>query len=364
MCTSPITIFVRGRRFGSAAARAYQVPCGHCLECAKKYQNDWFVRMVEHSKGLEGEMFFITLTYRPSALPLTINVEDGEINESLFKKHVQNWIKRLRRNLELKGRDFKKRPLTYFCTGEYSPFALRPHYHLIMWGVHRSELYDALGDWFKRYGRWDCQRPKGNGCVNYVAKYISKGCFENPKVIAGKVFPTFHLISKNLGDGYLERMKDWHLQPERMISRKRVNLYYSEKYLQVVADNLFYHYEYKGKMVKYHLPRYYRQRILQNEIFIYRINRVSGRATRCKTFIPSALSIQVSDFLSKRADSLRDSQCRQLLNENPNLSYGQALSLVLKGEESQMVEREKLLEEKMRQFYSKGKVERGLLYQT
>jgi len=61
MCYNPITI---------KTPQGYQkVPCGHCLECLRKYQNDWSNRMNEEMKANDGKAVFFTLTYNEESVP-------------------------------------------------------------------------------------------------------------------------------------------------------------------------------------------------------------------------------------------------------------------------------------------------------
>ena len=66
---------------------------------------------------------FVTLTYHPDHLP-----ENG----TLVKKHVQDFLKRLRKNT---GWTFK-----YFAAGEYGTDKGRLHYHIILFGVEFPDM--------------------------------------------------------------------------------------------------------------------------------------------------------------------------------------------------------------------------------
>lgn len=61
---------------------------------------------------------FVTLTYRDECLP-----EGG----TLVKKHVQDFLRRLRKQLG--------RKVSFFMCGEYGENLGRPHYHLMLFGV-------------------------------------------------------------------------------------------------------------------------------------------------------------------------------------------------------------------------------------
>lgn len=73
MCYNPITI---------KTPEGYKkVPCGHCLECLRKYQNEWSNRMYEELKAHNGKAVFFTLTYNEESVPKNYLV-DGAIYRS------------------------------------------------------------------------------------------------------------------------------------------------------------------------------------------------------------------------------------------------------------------------------------------
>ena len=61
MCYSPVTI--------KTSDGYKQVPCGKCLECLVKYQQDWSNRMYEELKAHDGKAVFFTLTYDEQNVP-------------------------------------------------------------------------------------------------------------------------------------------------------------------------------------------------------------------------------------------------------------------------------------------------------
>jgi len=68
------------------------------------------------------EAAFITLTYAPEHLP-----ENG----TLVRKHLQDFLKRLRRALDYHHSGAKIR---FYASGEYGDETQRPHYHLLIFG--------------------------------------------------------------------------------------------------------------------------------------------------------------------------------------------------------------------------------------
>lgn len=104
-------------------AKAFQIPCGHCIGCRIDYMTDWSTRMVCESY-MHQTSYFITTTYSDKHLP---------DNYSLNKTHHQLFIKRLREH-------FYPTPARFVCAGEYGTNTLRPHYHYILFGITFADL--------------------------------------------------------------------------------------------------------------------------------------------------------------------------------------------------------------------------------
>lgn len=92
------------------------VPCGKCIGCRIDRSRMWALRCAHEAK-LHLENCFITLTYNPENLP-----EDT----GLVKKHLQDFFRRMRKNVG----NFR-----YFACGEYGEKDGRPHYHAIIFGL-------------------------------------------------------------------------------------------------------------------------------------------------------------------------------------------------------------------------------------
>jgi len=96
----------------------------------------------EHSENL-----FITLTYSDENLPA---------KSSLKKKHLQLFLKKLRKRLKSKIR--------YFAVGEYGDRKGRPHYHLILFG--NGEIGAS--------GQMSIERKKGRTVKTLHNSFIDK----------------------------------------------------------------------------------------------------------------------------------------------------------------------------------------------
>lgn len=98
--------------------------CGTCTQCMAEKANNWLVRNYYEAKKWK-KIAFITLTYKENPY-------------FLIKKDLQDFIKRLRRNLEYHG---CKEKIRYFATGEYGSLKGRPHFHIIIYNFEDVKRY-------------------------------------------------------------------------------------------------------------------------------------------------------------------------------------------------------------------------------
>lgn len=86
MCYHPKHIKVRQKRPSLAFPEQFielDVPCGRCVQCLKRKQNDYMVRLLRECQNGQ-KMWFITLTYNNASLPIAknfyrVDVESGEV---------------------------------------------------------------------------------------------------------------------------------------------------------------------------------------------------------------------------------------------------------------------------------------------
>ena len=120
-CYRPIRAYLRSEggpvSFSEVKnSTSVDLPCGRCIGCRKERARSWMIRAV-HEAQLHTENSFVTLTYGPGNLPA---------HGSLCYRDVQLFIKRFRK---------ARGPFRYLVCGEYGAQLLRPHYHMIMFGV-------------------------------------------------------------------------------------------------------------------------------------------------------------------------------------------------------------------------------------
>jgi len=103
-----------------------QVPCGRCINCRIQRAREWAVRGM-HELEYWDRSSFATLTYDDDHLPSSM---------SISRKELQDYFKRLRRELEPSR-------LSYIASGEYGGKTGRPHYHAILYGVDNADVISS-----------------------------------------------------------------------------------------------------------------------------------------------------------------------------------------------------------------------------
>ena len=101
------------------------IDCGKCTACRVNKANEWALRVCHEMQYANNKGCFITLTYDNKNLPKCKN------KPTLMKKHLQDFVKRLRRYLEYHNLGSIR---AYFGAGEYGKRTHRPHYHIIVLG--------------------------------------------------------------------------------------------------------------------------------------------------------------------------------------------------------------------------------------
>lgn len=189
------------------------IPCGHCIGCRLKYSRIWADRCMAESLYHENNVF-LTLTYDDTHLPRPLDMisENGEKKLSpvspLVKRDLQLFIKRLRKR-------FPDQKIRYFACGEYGSKSMRPHYHLILFGLSLSDLEllyrnDSSYQYFTSsiisslwtYGFHIITSVNWETCA-YVARYIMKKQYgQGANIYEEYNFPReFTLMSRKPGIG-------------------------------------------------------------------------------------------------------------------------------------------------------------------
>lgn len=161
-------------------AAGQEFACRQCLPCRLTRQKLWAARLY-WELSLHAESYFITLTYNDESLP-----ESG----SLVKRHVQLFLKRLRKHASFR----------YFVVGEYGDRSWRPHYHGILFGFPLRAVDKVQECW--KYGYVHIGTAE-RGSLKYITGYCTKGMTGGPLAVEklGPRIPEFVRMSLRPGIG-------------------------------------------------------------------------------------------------------------------------------------------------------------------
>ena len=200
MCVNP---YIATRADGSPVP----VPCGHCLDCRKQYQNEWTFRLTQEAKRSVCPCF-VTLTFNDEHLPLAPDEETGEMLSYVSKRDVQLFMKRLRKNGGALLKDCR-----YYAVGEYGSRFNRCHYHLVIISpaiATASQLKPIVDkSWCDAKGEslgFTRVTYASHKQFQYVTKYMNK-LDERFHLV-----PPFRLMSRSIGLNFLsQKMVDYYL---------------------------------------------------------------------------------------------------------------------------------------------------------
>ena len=177
-CLHPIVVLNKRTQSRTRA------PCGRCIACRRRRQNEWAFRILEEARA-SASVFFVCLTYDDEHLLY------GDGRPTLDKSQFSLFVRYLRRRFVF--------PLRFFACGEYGDSYDRPHYHVILFFpecVTLETVEDA------------CLESWSNGFVQVEpfvgaphAKYAAKYCCKQIGVDYDGIQPPFALMSRGSGLG-------------------------------------------------------------------------------------------------------------------------------------------------------------------
>lgn len=282
-CISPILIDDPRNLWLAGMPVKLQVPCGHCIGCLKKRQNDWSIRIAEQLK-LRASNCFVTLTYRDNNVPIGIDAVTGETRLSLRKTDYQKFLKVLRIDLQRKGFETP----SFFVCGEYGSRTFRPHYHIVVCGANTDMIRHALDYWVDRYGfvlskDIGLSQKDRQSVGMYVGKYSSKGVFiEKSPLMVDFIEKPFCLASHFLGRKYIEDRIDY-------FSLVNESTRYSD--FDGWVDDFMSNFVYRNGQFSYSMPTYYKDYFF-NHLPAVVLDSVQNKAH----FDPSKLRLNVRRF--------------------------------------------------------------------
>ena len=206
-----------------------EIPCGQCIECRLQRSRRWADRcMLE--LGYHESSYFITLTYDNEHIPKNplIDYKTGEIyaeNATLVKKDLQDFMKRLRRAYEYKGYENK---LRFFACGEYGSQTLRPHFHIIVFGLKLDDLM-----LYKR---------NFNGDNLYNSAFISKLWKKGFSVVGDVTWQSCAYVARYIMKKHLGKDSEFYdiynIEPEFTLMSRKPGI--ARQYYDEHKDELFY----------------------------------------------------------------------------------------------------------------------------
>lgn len=206
-CISPQEVKVSTKYHG---IQWVKVDCRHCVNCLIKRQSQ--VEFLSRKELLEvyksgRSASFVTLTYDDEHLPVN---KHGFY--TLERKHVQNWIKNMRRQMDYYD---DKIPFKYIYCGEYGDGSHsnsntgssthRPHYHIVFLGLSTSQVRKYTRKLWK-FGLCDIGELSFGG-IRYLCKYMTKALPDkNVKALreAAEVQNPFFYHSVGLGKKWID----------------------------------------------------------------------------------------------------------------------------------------------------------------
>lgn len=220
-CYSPIYLENPKYKFMPKTEYRYNaVPCGRCVDCLESRRAEWTLRIEEELKQ-HIDAQFITLTYSDE------NLTYGEKWPTLYKPDFQAFMKRLRTNVDRSDYPSK---LRFYAIGEYGTTTLRPHYHVILFGLSRRLIEQNIIEKSWQLGHIHVGNVQ-RGSIHYVTKYhVNKGIYP-PGSERG-----FALMSRRpaIGANYLKSNGHLHNSIDKAYYqdgnyRKKLPRYYREK---------------------------------------------------------------------------------------------------------------------------------------
>lgn len=156
-----------------------RVPCGRCVNCIIDTRNRYCNEANEEIKNFSGLCSYVTLTYDSNHLPLLAD-NNGAPIPSIDYEDLKKFNKRIREYMRRHHMDCKGASphFKYIACAEYGDKKERdtgcgrPHFHIAYFGLDYRFCEKMFRECW-RAGQIDI-KPVKNGCVRYIASYISK----------------------------------------------------------------------------------------------------------------------------------------------------------------------------------------------
>lgn len=244
---------------GEVVNRAVVLPCGQCLGCRTAYAAQWADRIMLESLAHD-ESYFLTLTYADAHVPIRFYSPDkalwdrenfrydpitgtfsNSFGDTCSYDELVGLCSRLRQVMSLDSRDltlFLKRlrrflsyhhdvQVRFYAVGEYGSLKHRPHYHIIVFGLHLDDLYEI--------GRNKAGRMLHSSKI--IEKLWPYGRVEVDKLTWESAAYTARYTVKKLGKAETDFYKEFNIVPE--FSRMSLKPGIGQKYFDENAKTIY-----------------------------------------------------------------------------------------------------------------------------
>lgn len=213
MCLTPITISNPTRRFVRGLSKPLlRVPCGHCKECIKQQQDNWFIRSVFESKRIEsrnGDVWFPTLTFDDDHLHFWHDPKHNFTCPCFDVEDFKRFRDSFRTYLTREGYDcFGDNTIRYFYACEYGSKRGRSHIHCLLFvpfKVPPKLMHSILQkSWNRGFVMWSKLGMRANTyrASQYCMKYLSKEMSWYKQYGVDKYLKILHEDIFNAGSAY------------------------------------------------------------------------------------------------------------------------------------------------------------------
>ena len=330
----------------------YGYPCGRCHECLAR-KTDSYIQKYFLEALSRKSMHFFTLTYDNEHLPFKVwDFACGEHNflvsfnksasafmrsayfsdsacsehcpipfsldgdpylavPSLQRHDVVKWLKTFRKTHNF---DF-----SYSFIGEYGKKG-RPHYHGVVFGLDDDGAHLLSKSWkngFTLVKSVPLVSVPGTSDVvsvsRYVAKYMHKGSFDDPKVLDGLVELPRVVSSLGLGSKSFDNMRDWYLGKDIYPDVDIMDKSFSDEYLDLVESRMTI-FDIGSK--KQYLSKFFKDKILKYDYTNPLSHETYKKSSNLSLALASRVQMRLKTRFEEKYSALLDSvECQQGLSE-------------------------------------------------
>ena len=264
-------------RWNNNDTKFYEIPCGKCIGCRLEYSRQWANRMMLELQ-YHDSAFFVTLTYSDDFLPRNpvVDQSTGEYRYDSFtlrKAHLSKFIKHVRKH-------YPDQNIRFYGAGEYGSTTVRPHYHIIIFGLRLDDLV-----MYKRTSQGDVlyTSPGLNECWSNFFGYDSKGLARYDQigwcVVAPVTWETCAYVARYVNKKMSGSLESWFItnnmeMPFSLMSRRPgIGKKWYDEHPNFWEYSDFINVQTCKKGIKFRPPRYFDKLLEQDIPEVYQARR-------------------------------------------------------------------------------------------